>query len=317
MTEQPIPVLVNTLAGPARGPGPVDVARAFTAEGLAAVVECPDPAALRRRVRELAAHPVVAVAGGDGTMRSAASVLAGTDTVLAPVPTGRLNHFARRVGCGSLAAAARAARAASAGGTADGVSAPDSGSSTSRRVPVGRAGDEIFLNTAVVGAYPSFLRLRERLRPMMGTKTAAAAAGLAVLARWPRFDLTVITPERRLHCRTPMLWIGVGRGTFPDAHEAPHGGTDAVLEAVVVVGGRTAALRVLGSAFAGRTRDARRRGDLPGPMLHESWIRVDADAPLPVSLDGEPHLFEPPLTVRVEPGALRVAAGPSSAAEVR
>src|SRR5438128_704857 len=41
------------------------------------------------------AVPRVLVAGGDGTVALAASVLAGTATALAVLPAGTLNHFAR------------------------------------------------------------------------------------------------------------------------------------------------------------------------------------------------------------------------------
>src|SRR5205085_837823 len=51
---------------------------------------------------------VVAVAGGDGTIRTAASVLAETGVALLPVPAGTRNHFARELGIDTLDAAGRA-----------------------------------------------------------------------------------------------------------------------------------------------------------------------------------------------------------------
>ena len=55
-----------------------------------------------------AGRGLLGVAGGDGSMQAAASVLAGGGTVLAPLPTGTLNHFARRLGTPDLATAATA-----------------------------------------------------------------------------------------------------------------------------------------------------------------------------------------------------------------
>jgi diacylglycerol kinase family enzyme len=46
--------------------------------------------------------PAVGVAGGDGTILSAAEQLAGGTTALAPFPTGTLNHFSRRLGISYL-----------------------------------------------------------------------------------------------------------------------------------------------------------------------------------------------------------------------
>src|SRR5436853_467253 len=74
--------------------------------------------------------------------------------------------------------------------------------------------ERVFLNTAVVGAYPAVIRLRERLRRAIGIWPAATVAGLWVWARWPCFDLVIRTADRELRRRTAMVWIGTGPGTF-------------------------------------------------------------------------------------------------------
>src|SRR5205814_1492833 len=89
----------------------------------------------RERIRQIR----VLVAGGDGSIGSAAGVLAGTGTELAVLPCGTLNHLAKDLGLPlDLAAAARVA----AGG---------------RSVDVNAAvvNSRIFLNTSSVGAYVS------------------------------------------------------------------------------------------------------------------------------------------------------------------
>ena len=54
---------------------------------------------------------IVAVAGGDGTLRTAASVLAHTTSTLLPVPLGTFNHFARSIGIDTRGGGRRGARA--------------------------------------------------------------------------------------------------------------------------------------------------------------------------------------------------------------
>ena len=58
---------------------------------------------LTRKARELAeaGEPVVAAAGGDGTLMNAAQGLAGTDAALGILPCGTMNVFARELGIGS------------------------------------------------------------------------------------------------------------------------------------------------------------------------------------------------------------------------
>src|SRR6478736_1716860 len=76
------------------------------------VESCP-PAELAERVRGQidAGASFVGVAGGDGTLRTAAEVLAGTPVALLAVPTGTRNHFAKDFGIATVEDAGAAANA--------------------------------------------------------------------------------------------------------------------------------------------------------------------------------------------------------------
>src|SRR5262249_26085941 len=117
----------------------------------------------------------VLVAGGDGTVGSAAAVGGNTPTELAILPTGTLNHLAKDIGLPlNLEDAARVAL---------------EGVATSR--DAGLVNHRLFLNTSSVGAYVTFVRLRERLERRVGYGVASFVAALRLLYRLPVFRVTL------------------------------------------------------------------------------------------------------------------------------
>src|SRR5438034_8696549 len=98
----PLIVLLNRDGGAvAADPAIVDkVADAFNAIGLDVEIELigGGDCAVRCRAISERGDKLLVVGGGDGTISAAASVLAGTDTMLGILPLGTLNHFARDLG---------------------------------------------------------------------------------------------------------------------------------------------------------------------------------------------------------------------------
>lgn len=99
--EQPFPLLINPKAG-----------RHFrvllnrwlhTHEDYFRIIPCETPEGMLEQAHRLAdtRTPIVAVAGGDGTLMTAAQGLIGSDTALAVLPSGTMNVFARELGIGS------------------------------------------------------------------------------------------------------------------------------------------------------------------------------------------------------------------------
>jgi undecaprenyl-diphosphatase len=86
----------------------------------------------------------VGVAGGDGTLRTAAEVLVDSEVALLAVPAGTRNHFAKDFGITSLEDAGDAAKTGAA-----------------RPIDVGRVNDRFFLNNSSLGAYPRMVERRE------------------------------------------------------------------------------------------------------------------------------------------------------------
>jgi diacylglycerol kinase family enzyme len=107
-----------------------------------------EPSEIEGRVRQAIEHGTkrILVAGGDGTIAAAAALVARTDTELAILPGGTLNHFARDHNIPTdLGKAALVAAEGEIVGA-----------------DIGYVNDCVFLNTSSIGAYVTFVRDREQ-----------------------------------------------------------------------------------------------------------------------------------------------------------
>jgi diacylglycerol kinase family enzyme len=136
----------------------------------------------------------VLVAGGDGTVRTAATVLAGTPVELAIIPAGTLNHFARHLGV--PADPGEAAEIATGG--------------VVRTVDVGYVNGQLILNTSSVGAYVTFVRARERLERRLGYRMASLLAFGRILLHLSTFRVALEIDGKRLVYSTPLAFVGIG-----------------------------------------------------------------------------------------------------------
>lgn len=176
---------------PHSGPEPTDdddVAARFPGHE---VVDC-SVEDLERGIERAVSDKVdfVAVAGGDGTIRSAVQVLAGTGVPLLPVPAGTRNHFARELGIDDLDTAGRAA----AHGRV-------------RQVDLGEVNGKRFVNNSSVGIYPRIVITREAHERRWPKGVATVAAAWEQLRHGRRF---VVTVDGRSY-RAWMVFVGNGR----------------------------------------------------------------------------------------------------------
>ena len=180
-------VIVNPHAGSER-----DTPEAIGAALPGLEVRSCEPDGLRAELERAVAEKaeVVAVAGGDGTMRSAAGVLVGTDSTMLPVPLGTFNHFARGIGIDTVEVAAEALERG-----------------TPTRIDLGEVDGEVFLNNASIGWYAEMLQARARLEERIPRQLAKVVGLLAYLPKAPRFDVEV---DGELY-RTWLVWVGNGR----------------------------------------------------------------------------------------------------------
>lgn len=208
---------------------------------------------------------VLGVAGGDGTVATAAKVALQAGKPLAVFPAGTFNHFAKEIGCPTPEDTIRALR--------DG---------TMEMVDVVRLGDNtIILNTASIGAYPQFVTIRERYEGRIGKPLAAAYALMKTL----RNERTVKIRYDGKTVETALFFIGnslyVPHGFAPQLRPQVD---DGLLDVRMLEAGRPwSTVRTLASVARGRLDYS--------PLYHELHVPAFSfdvvDGPTPVAFDGE------------------------------
>jgi diacylglycerol kinase family enzyme len=286
----PIPVIVNSDSRSGSNSSQIEeLCGALDRLGVSATVLPVRPRAIHDAVREAArSHPVVAVAGGDGTLSTAAGALASSEAALAPIPLGTRNHFARRIGIDGVDAAARSIAAGRV-----------------TRVSLGTVCGLTFINHASAGLYPRMLRVRRRVKRFTGKSLGNFVAGAYVVMRRSP-TLLGIDSDGVQHVRSVAgIWVGIGRGSFRlPVDNAP--GEGPVLEVLVAPDAARAATLVRGLRVI---RELYHQRDLESTgldVLHVTSFTVEAPHGVDLSLDGEVLRVAPPLDFAVLPDALRV-----------
>lgn len=292
MSGDRIPAFVNSAAGTAD-----DASEALGKSG-AFQVERVAPAELAASVRRAveSGAPRVLVAGGDGSIATAAEALRGKRCELAILPGGTLNHLAQDLGLPSdLDEAARVAAGA-----------------TTRTIDVAEVNGRVFLNTSSVGVYVTYVRMRDLLERRLGYWLASAAAAFRILFRLRTFRVTLEVNGEEREYITPLVFVGVGErelrlpslgARVPDGHAGLH---------VMVVQSRTAG-RALALAFAAAARGLRAASETPSMQdFLVDCVRIEPKKNVlawHIAVDGEIVRVKPPLEYRLVREALRVVVG--------
>jgi diacylglycerol kinase family enzyme len=203
--------LINQSAGAAARTGDIEklVRDGFTKRGIEADVKL----VAGRQIGEIARgfvadnsrsgfRSTLIVGGGDGTLGTAASALAGTDLVLGVLPLGTLNHFAKDLGLPIELDAAMDAIAANKPVAVD----------------VAEVNGRVFLNNSSIGIYPFFVakRTAEQRRRGLG-KLAAIGPALARTLRSASWQAVHVTAQgERERLLTPCVFVGNNRYDIGD-----------------------------------------------------------------------------------------------------
>ena len=266
-TTGKIPALVNSKSGTA------DAARKVLEGNDAFELREVAPEKLEESLKALVkeAVPRFLVAGGDGTIATAASALLGSNTQLAILPGGTLNHFATDL---KIPTEPEEALALAINGTP-------------KPSDVGSVNEHLFLNTSSAGSYVHFVRVREYLEPRLGYRVASFFAALRVLFTFRSISVEFEVDGQKKSYVTPIVFIGTGERELklPLLGKRVPGGQRGLH--VMIVKGRTRArLMAIGlNAVARGVKTAARTPELDSFMVdhctialrHEGRIAVDGE----------------------------------------
>jgi diacylglycerol kinase family enzyme len=260
-------------------------------------LEAVEPRELESRLKQAIDRGMkrILVAGGDGTIATAAALVAKTDIELAIIPGGTLNHFAKDHNIPTdLGEAARIA--------ADGVVVA---------ADIGYLNGCVFLNTSSIGAYVTFVRVRERFEKYVGYRIASFFALIRTWSGLRTFTVTLEIEGAKKMYRSSVVFIGVGERELklPILGNRVKNGKRG-LHVMVVRGHKRAGL--LAVALAGIAKGTKEAEKFPefDDFLVES-CRIDLTRPRSlIGLDGELKQMVTPLDYRIERGALRIVVAP-------
>lgn len=257
-------LVINPASGSGTGARVVDEVKAELPR--AEIVEIGEGDDIADALRAAAARAeVLAVGGGDGTVSCAAGIAVDAGLPLAVFPGGTFNHFAKDIGCDTVAATVSAIRNGHAA-----------------HVDVIRFNEaDTVINTASIGAYPAFVRVREKLEHRIGKPLAGAYA----LWRTLRSDQAVRIAFDNTTLQTSLFFLG--NSVYAPSGFAPSRRSrmdDGLIDIrILETGRRFARVRVLTSLMLGRL--------VRSPLYHELRVPefsfVAVDGPTPVAHDGE------------------------------
>lgn len=230
-------------------------------------------------------YDLVVAAGGDGTINEVVNGLVGSQTMLATLPLGTMNVWARELG---LPLQPRAAAQTMLGWSP-------------RSIDVGRAGERYFLLMAGIGfdaAITANIRPAEKRR--FGA-LAYVARGIEEVIRIRGTRANLFLDGRRIKARVLMIVIGNSQlygGLVKITHRASI--DDGLLDVCVIKGDN--GLNAIGHLIAILRRRFSLNPDIAYYRAHE--IEVITRPPLPVQVDGDP-IGTTPMRFTVVPAALR------------
>jgi len=294
-----VAALLNRRAGasPQRYPNIEKAVRtAFAREGIATDLKLVDGTGLRAQVeqaREQAARgkiDAIVIGGGDGSVRVAAGVLAGTKIPLGIVPLGTLNHFARDLGIPLRTDDALAAIAAG----------------RLQNVDLAEVNSEIFINNSSIGIYPYMVidRERRRAKHRLAKWAAMVPAFFRMMRHFPRRRLRISAEGFERPYRTPCLFVGNNEYSMELFTLGRRRSLDSGKLWFYVVKPREPLefFWMVCRLCFGHMDQTR---DLDTFELEAAEITAKASR-LPVALDGDVHVMHTPLQYRALPRALTV-----------
>lgn len=289
-------IVVNRHAGTVRSMGEAAVrdliAAAFGDDADIALLDGSEIEGHIRHLVEAGGVDRLVVGGGDGTLASAAGLVAGTGVAIGLLPLGTMNLIARTIGMDADPAAALAQlREAEA-----------------KRVDAGRANGRLFLHHVSFGLQPRMVRIRERLgyRSRLTKILAAARATVAVLLNPRSLRLGLTLDGEQAELRTPGLIVS--NNPYENATMLKQARLDGGVLGVYALAPMAlpAYLRLAFDVLRGRWQDNVNVTEMRAKrvrLVRHRRLRRDSRS-IQATLDGELTLLSLPLIIESEPAAL-------------
>jgi diacylglycerol kinase family enzyme len=232
---------------------------------------------------------IVVAGGGDGTVSTVATVVAGSKALLGVVPLGTLNHFARDLGIPLNLDAATEILV----------------KGRIVAIDIGEVNGFKFINNSSLGLYPSIVRYRESREKTGWSRLLAFGAACVMAFRRYRFLTLRLEVDGTVHNRkSPFLFVGNNQYEVEGLRLGRRRRLDEGFLSLHLSDrtGRFGLIRIGLSALLHRLRLNHDFVILPAQNLivHTRRKRIQ------VALDGEVHKLHPPLRYSIRPGFLRV-----------
>ncbi len=230
---------------------------------------------------------IIVAAGGDGTVNAVANIAVATNTPMAILPLGTLNHFAKDLGLPiDLHAAVEVIK-------------------TGKPVAVDycSVNDEVFVNNSSIGVYPITVAKREKISGIVGKWPAAFVATVHALMNLRILSLEFRYDGKKKNVKTPLVFIGNNKYDLDQVGLAKrrHINTGLLFLYIIRTKRLIGILQLVVSILVGK-RDATKDLHITTKELE---IRSRKEA-LKVSMDGEVKSMETPLIYKVHPGGLKI-----------
>ncbi|MCS7240275.1 MAG: diacylglycerol kinase family lipid kinase [Candidatus Bipolaricaulota bacterium] len=285
-----LPVIFNPAADRGRaGARANEVLRELKARGFAPVLlTTTKPGEATEMARELVRKraPVLAAAGGDGTLNEVAQALVGTSTALGIIPMGSGNDFLRSlVGSVDFAGALRH--------LAEGKPVP---------VDVGEANGRFYLNSLGMGIDGQIAEDFTRWKFLRG-ELGYLWAALYEAARFRPFHLRIRSDAGSWELQGLMISVMNGSHTAGGFHLAPGAAlTDGALNLIAI----RHYPRIARVPILVKVRQGKHLGLRGVKSALVQWVEVQTSRPLRVYVDGELLPRTDRLSIRIHPRSLLV-----------
>jgi diacylglycerol kinase family enzyme len=231
---------------------------------------------------------VLGMAGGDGSQALVASVAARADLDYVCVPAGTRNHFALDLGLDR----------------ADVVGALDAyADALERHIDLAEVNGRTFVNNASLGLYAQVVQAPEYRDAKLRTAAAVLPGLLGPDAR--PLDLCFTGPDGAEHDTAHLILVSnnpyqlVPTGGGVGTRERIDGGALGVVTVMITDAAQASQFLALQAAGQARRFSGWDEWAAPG-------FEIRSAAPVPVGVDGEALIMEPPLIFTSRPAALRV-----------